>query len=161
MFQSLFSWILLSEWRGRITNRHVITVSILVFLDLALRVGKVIDCRITEDDVSILVFLDLALRAILPLVPSTFSGFNPCFLGSCSPRHFSVIFSIIHLMFQSLFSWILLSEFTLSVKSLLPLEFQSLFSWILLSEDTKQLLDDLYTGFQSLFSWILLSEEVT
>ncbi len=109
-------------------------VSILVFLDLALRVYPP---RVPAHlgVVSILVFLDLALRVPLGHPRGSITtGFNPCFLGSCSPRGcrsrkqrqyavsilvfldlaLRVLYSICHMSecvrFQSLFSWILLSE---------------------------------------------------
>ncbi len=61
-------------------------VSILVFLDLALRGRYGAPLRSQRGCVSILVFLDLALRGWKELFSGGFlSCFNPCFLGSCSP----------------------------------------------------------------------------
>ncbi len=60
-------------------------VSILVFLDLALR-DPALRPPFSSIRVSILVFLDLALRVGIVAEDSReFYGFNPCFLGSCSP----------------------------------------------------------------------------
>ncbi len=57
-FQSLFSWNLPSEWKQRSLQMAVL-VSILVFLELALRVDGILDQI------------------------SALAGFNPCFLGTC------------------------------------------------------------------------------
>ncbi len=111
-FQSLFSWILLSEVGDEFSNDLQKKVSILVFLDLALRERISWDLRTSRirfnpcflgscspskrvilpgccNSVSILVFLDLALRGYdIFNLDEMFreEGFNPCFLGSCSPR---------------------------------------------------------------------------
>ncbi len=113
-FQSLFSWILLSECGNPPTNLWgALAVSILVFLDLALRVYRIWGFSDHILIVSILVFLDLALRVRESpdeLVRSL-SCFNPCFLGSCSPRIGPYDPGLSTGEFQSLFSWILLSEY--------------------------------------------------
>ncbi len=134
-FQSLFSWNLPSEQKPS-PNRIVLgEVSILVFLDLALRAGMIHSleprqisfnpCFLgscsprskrsthteTPNRVSILVFLDLALRESIDFgYPLLMLCFNPCFLGSCSPRKQKQIKESSQIEFQSLFSWILLSE---------------------------------------------------
>ncbi len=158
-------------------------VSILVFLDLALRggilpstvaqqlsfnpcflgscspssgyekvtsqPGRFNPCFLGSCSPSFTSFDDLGIRL---------SSFNPCFLGSCSPSHRALWWLRRPLQFQSLFSWILLSElqFAMPTREHLsfnpcflgscspshralwwlrrPLQFQSLFSWILLSE---------------------------
>ncbi len=133
-------------------------VSILVFLDLALREHEMYCiatgfssfnpcflgscspssrglCGSYHGWVSILVFLDLALRARQSsMIRRRIARFNPCFLGSCSPRASLVASSSSVSTFQSLFSWILLSESLRDIGSPVRITFQSLFSWILLSE---------------------------
>ncbi len=133
-FQSLFSWILLSEEFFAFLNYDSCLVSILVFLDLALRVQ---------------------LRAISII---WLTCFNPCFLGSCSPSLGNILIDELKNLFQSLFSWILLSECTIEDLDHRQILFQSLFSWILLSEEDLRKAISFLNRFQSLFSWILLSE---
>ncbi len=109
-------------------------------------------------------------------------SFNPCFLGSCSPSLLPTFTQPGECWFQSLFSWILLSEYGEEARSprrpavsilvfldlalrvcatwaaTFPIPFQSLFSWILLSEYLPVAASPPRGVFQSLFSWILLSE---
>ncbi len=131
-FQSLFSWMLL--WKSRSSNRSekTTTVSILVLLDVALKVRGAAP-RAPPGAVSILVLLDVALKVydsmesiFTTMFQSLFSWmllwklrlsehwimtyecFNPCSLGCCSESVCDWNMFLLDVMFQSLFSWMLL-----------------------------------------------------
>ncbi len=111
------------------------TVSILVFLELALRVPT-LTIEPLSRSVSILVFLELALRGYehTPTYCKAYS-FNPCFLGTCPQSLYVSYVGPYGLKFQSLFSWNLPSEANKWICGTDPITvFQSLFSWNLPSE---------------------------
>ena len=108
LFQSLFSWMLLwkrTRWRWSSSGPGV---SILVLLDVALKVP--------------------ARRHR----GSGRSGFNPCSLGCCSESLQTEGFSVLLVLFQSLFSWMLLWKRHYDGWHTISCKFQSLFSWMLL-----------------------------
>ncbi len=85
MFQSLFSWMLLwKRSRRKSSDCTRRSVSILVLLDVALKVVFCSQCRID------------------------IYSFNPCSLGCCSESCMKARISIGRMGFQSLFSWMLL-----------------------------------------------------
>ncbi len=136
VFQSLFSWNLPSE-------------------------SKDLERKLPPCKVSILVFLELALREARDVLYwRGWWGFNPCFLGTCPQSLMSCSSSLTALVFQSLFSWNLPSESDwMDIGMGTGHTFQSLFSWNLPSESDWM---DIGMGtghtFQSLFSWNLPSE---
>ena len=107
-FQSLFQWILLSNPIPFLTGKDRQPVSILVLVDLARELQTQVDLK-RKNQVSILVLVDLAREL------SKVKNLK-------SPNK----------MFQSLFQWILLSN--KKYKYYIHADkFQSLFQWILLS----------------------------
>ncbi len=110
LFQSLFSWNLPSEGQRYRVDSVPDGVSILVFLELALRVGFPTNYT-RQSGVSILVFLELALRAqTMTRKQKKPSCFNPCFLGTCPQSETRIEAGKAEIVFQSLFSWNLPSE---------------------------------------------------
>jgi len=90
LFQSLFSWNLL-----------------LMIIQL--------DMLSTWIQVSILVFVELALDELDQFLPIFLpSCFNPCFRGTCSWWTTLTNLYVLHLKFQSLFSWNLLLMISLA-----------------------------------------------
>ena len=108
-FQSLFSWMMVSNERELPTRGDRPDVSILVFLDDGLELGREW-VRAAEPEVSILVFLDDGLEQ---------KQFRP----PCAQI----------LLFQSLFSWMMVSNTLAGRYGFLVSRFQSLFSWMMVS----------------------------
>ena len=186
-FQSLFSWNLPSD--AILPRRHGRTesVSILVFLELALGCqsswvhwGSVLG-------VSILVFLELALGSEIKLLPTRLlQCFNPCFLGTCPrishlcrPPSGWVTVSILvflelalgweadysqvpQVVFQSLFSWNLPSDaaYFIGTEGSTP-RFNPCFLGTCPRISSRRRTPRQLFGFQSLFSWNLPSDSLS
>ncbi len=157
MFQSLFSWMLLWKRWARYWYGAWKGVSILVLLDVALKVDRFdrVKCLVWE-------FQSLFSWMLLWKTTTGFgerverSSFNPCSLGCCSER-VSARFRLRETArFQSLFSWMLLWK-NIVIEGIVTYdEFQSLFSWMLLWKFPRQGHPGPILLFQSLFSWMLL-----
>ena len=128
-FRGTCSWCLTEYW-----TRPCFSVSILVFVELALDDQIFSMCSTHECNVSILVFVELALDAVISLVISNEDpSFNPCFRGTCSwwavhglqaeSPHIVSILVFVELALDDSYGIGLFGLFT---------RFQSLFSWNLL-----------------------------
>ncbi len=131
-FQSLFSW-------------NLLLMSILPGLWEA------------PPSVSILVFVELALDAVGSTAQRRSAvGFNPCFRGTCSWCLTGYSTGACVLLFQSLFSWNLLLMIGIGLPSSYPLSV-SILVFVELALDEQQIIGGfLNEKFQSLFSWNLL-----
>ncbi len=135
MFQSLLSWMLLSNRGSTGGTGRPAKVSILVILDVALKLSPAFSIRLTFA-VSILVILDVALKL-------------------CTGRGLTLLAA----QFQSLLSWMLLSNLSIYFCFNPAGMFQSLLSWMLLSNVFCGFDVFDFLQFQSLLSWMLLSNE--
>ncbi len=95
--------------------------------------------------VSILFYGSCFECAMLGRLGNMNHGFNPCFSGSCFRISLSTTCAPVPGGFQSLFQWILLSNWGQQLLLFPSSEFQSLFQWILLSNDRTECF--VYSGF--------------
>ena len=131
VFQSLFSWIKRWKWLLPSALHHRILVSILVFLDQALKVSDKAGEQWSHPKFQSLFswIKRWKLTACRPN-PSGLACFNPCFPGSSAESSYELNPRIDHLTFQSLFSWIKRWKHAGSPTTINERQFQSLFSWI-------------------------------
>ena len=108
-FQSLFSWMLLWKLTGHTGLCIRKLVSILVLLDVALKVGlRGVDVQVLDGFQSLFSWMLLWKTGISPGPGALRKSFNPCSLGCCSESRVAGLRVDPPLEFQSLFSWMLL-----------------------------------------------------
>ena len=157
VFQSLFSWMLLWKTKRRRARAPIQVVSILVLLDVALKVScsKLLLHRfeLFQSLFSwMLLWKGSPVVAHMPRVNMFQSLFSWMLLWKCGCCTVWIWWN----RFQSLFSWMLLWKACSDRGMYRARVFQSLFSWMLLWKMFFEDLGNFLTRFQSLFSWMLL-----
>ena len=181
-FQSLFFWMALWKAIDKEPPRTKTEVSILVFLDGALKVSRkccicsfkrsfnpcfsgwrseraryILLCHRLQEFQSLFFWMALWKSVSMHTHPATSYSFNPCFSGWRSERMKQCPFQARECSFNPCFSGWRSERVVQALAHLRPvLEFQSLFFWMALWKQSRRSCEVWKEQFQSLFFWMAL-----